>query len=497
MRMLAHVGEGPAAAQVVMVVLALLRWQWRTLRSLGAALLAGAVGGGGAPSALLLATLCLWPFSAGLVASASPPPTAPPLPSLASLLQRVRAGLPGLPSPPRAVRDTMDALLDLATSAASPTQAMSRAMQIMPPLNEDVTSADILRAYGYPAETHFLWTEDGYRLQLNRVAPPSGGGRRQPLLLAHGMQTASPCFLLTGKEKSLATMLYDAGYDVWLLNYRGTHYSTGHRNLSVNSEEFWKFSFHEHGVYDNPAVIDFVLERTGFPSLVYVSHSMGSTSFMIMASMRPEYNDKILAAHLMAPAGPLHHHRSPFVGVLQGLNNVTTALLDRLRLHHTMSLVYRLFRRLGSMLHSVPGVGALLYAFTYTIVGYNPQAEYYGFRRYDHGRKRNVEMYGSAVPPLYELSNIRAPVHLYLAHNDVLCADKDMEYLRSQFRNLASVQYAPDPKFNHMDFFAARTADRQVYLPMLKQMRRDADAPSPPADGGATADNALPDEDEA
>lgn len=82
-------------------------------------------------------------------------------------------------------------------------------------------------------------------------------------------------------------------------------------------------SIHEHGVFDNPAAIDEVLRRTGFPAVLYVGHSMGCSSFMIMAAQRPEYQRKVRAAFLMAPAGPLHHHRSPLVRLLYTVNNVT------------------------------------------------------------------------------------------------------------------------------------------------------------------------------
>jgi hypothetical protein len=55
-------------------------------------------------------------------------------------------------------------------------------------------------------------------------------------------------------------LLSDAGYDVWLGNFRGNRYSRGHLNATSNmnpdkDEHFWKFSIHELGKYDLPAMM--------------------------------------------------------------------------------------------------------------------------------------------------------------------------------------------------------------------------------------------------
>jgi pimeloyl-ACP methyl ester carboxylesterase len=74
---------------------------------------------------------------------------------------------------------------------------------------------------------------------------------------------------------------------------------------------FVHYSFHEMGVYDLPAVIDYVLKATGTQKLHYVGHSMGTTMFYVLLSERPQYNSKILAMFSLAPAAFLSHMTNP------------------------------------------------------------------------------------------------------------------------------------------------------------------------------------------
>ncbi|CAA9999153.1 unnamed protein product, partial [Nesidiocoris tenuis] len=54
-------------------------------------------------------------------------------------------------------------------------------------------------------------------------------------------------------------------------------------------------------MYDLSATIDLILKTTGFESLLYVGHSMGTSAFLVLLSERPEYNKKVRAAALLAP----------------------------------------------------------------------------------------------------------------------------------------------------------------------------------------------------
>lgn len=134
----------------------------------------------------------------------------------------------------------------------------------------------------------------------------------------------------------------DAGYDVFLANSRGNFYSRKHiyKNPDDPTSGFWDFSFYEMGIYDLPAVIDYVQKTTSNQKVYYIGHSQGilvirilntaywvltlfndtfitkgTTSLMTLLSEKPEYNEKIHIASLLAPVG-YTNHLDPFIKVL-------------------------------------------------------------------------------------------------------------------------------------------------------------------------------------
>jgi lysosomal acid lipase/cholesteryl ester hydrolase len=66
------------------------------------------------------------------------------------------------------------------------------------------------------------------------------------------------------------------------------------------------------GVYDLPAVIDYILHQTAQKNLYYVGHSMGSTMFYVLMSIKPEYNAKITHMVALAPVAFLRNAKSLF-----------------------------------------------------------------------------------------------------------------------------------------------------------------------------------------
>lgn len=163
-----------------------------------------------------------------------------------------------------------------------------------------------------------MTTDDKYILTLHRIARPGA----KPVLLVHGLEDTSSTWIVMGPESGLGYFLYANGYDVWMGNVRGNRYSKGHVKLNPNTDKsYWSFSWHEIGMYDLPAMIDGVLQKTGYQKLSYFGHSQGTTSFFVMASSRPEYNAKIHLMSALAPVAFMKHMKAPLMGIARmGMN---------------------------------------------------------------------------------------------------------------------------------------------------------------------------------
>lgn len=123
---------------------------------------------------------------------------------------------------------------------------------------------------------------------------------------------------------------------MWLGNARGTDPSQAHTLFDPKGKgqkKFWSYTWHEIGLYDISASIDHILSITNQKKINYLGHSQGAIALLVLLSMRPEYNNKINEATLLAPAAYLKNIRNPFFKIISDLYKPLKAAVAAMRIY--------------------------------------------------------------------------------------------------------------------------------------------------------------------
>ncbi|XP_008548034.2 lipase 3-like [Microplitis demolitor] len=308
-------------------------------------------------------------------------------------------------------------------------------------VNKLKTFIDLVEESGYVGEEHEVKTEDGYELIVHRIS----GGPLNPvrfgkpvILLLHGLMGASDVWVLRGPAQDIAYLLVDQDYDVWAINVRGNYYSTLHMNITSNST-YWNFSWHENGMYDVPATINYILSLTNQKKLSLIGHSMGGTEILVLLSTRPEFNNKVNIAITWAPAATVTHDIPGFFPnfVFQHANEVTSSIL-RIKDHYPQ----------GTSLK--------------TILHYGQVFASRRFQQYDYGKMINLIKYNDIKPPEYLLSRITTPVIIYYARDDRLVTKEDVNLLLTKIPT-AIAKEVPSDDFGHLGFIISKNTKSLIY----------------------------------
>uniref|UniRef100_A0A1B6LG62 Uncharacterized protein n=2 Tax=Graphocephala atropunctata TaxID=36148 RepID=A0A1B6LG62_9HEMI len=100
---------------------------------------------------------------------------------------------------------------------------------------------------------------------------------------------------------------------------------------------------------------------------------------------------------------------------------------------------------------------------TKTLVHYAQEIKSRMFQKYDYGAERNIILYNSTTPPLYNLSQVTVPVSLHYGDNDLLASPTDVSTLFSQLKSAVGMFRVNLSSFNHLDFLWGRDARSLVY----------------------------------
>eukprot|EP00211_Chloroparvula_japonica_P006301 CAMPEP_0119120156 /NCGR_PEP_ID=MMETSP1310-20130426/1324_1 /TAXON_ID=464262 /ORGANISM="Genus nov. species nov., Strain RCC2339" /LENGTH=422 /DNA_ID=CAMNT_0007109621 /DNA_START=102 /DNA_END=1370 /DNA_ORIENTATION=- len=355
---------------------------------------------------------------------------------------------------------------------------------------------EIIEGYGYPVEQHTVVTEDSYVLTVFRIPYGKEGspGPRPAVFLQHGLLDWSFGWIVNQPIQSLAYILADNGYDVWMGNNRGTTYSRNHLKYTTKDREFWSFTYDQFARYDLPAMLSYVTQETGNSHVSYIGHSQGTTQMFAALS---EEGPVASMLDLFIGLGPVTTVPNMEVELIQLLaeKRLPDALL-LLGLYQfpgpSPSCLSKLFADFCAVCPGccsnliMAGCGRNVGAFNDTrlqVVGSHEPGETSTlnmnhwaqavrnptFRKYDFGPIYNREFYGSPDPPVYDLGKIppQLPIALFWGGKDKLADPTDVATLTSQLP-VPPVFDMEIPQYAHLDFIWAIDAYQVMYPQILE-----------------------------
>ncbi|EDV32372.2 uncharacterized protein Dana_GF15803 [Drosophila ananassae] len=356
---------------------------------------------------------------------------------------------------------------------------------------------DLIKKYDYPVETHKILAKDGFVLTAHRI-PKQGG---QPVLMVHGLFDSSSAYAILGPKKSLSFLLSDLGYDVWMLNTRGNRYSRKHKRFHRYQPQFWDFSFHELGIYDIPAAIDYVLGRSkDFQQVHYIGHSQGTTSFFVMGSERPSYMKKVKLMTALAPVAYFDFIENPIALTFAKYVPTLAKLAKTFGIHELppenevwRKLVYQIcsFAFRNTCIYFMFEIMGIDYqqfnsSLTPLFLGHTPAGssvksiEHYaqqihsgGFYKFNYNNIwENRRRHGSDIPTQYNVASVDCKVALYYGKNDRLTSVKDVQRLRDALPNVVHENLLESERFNHINFIWGNDVKTMLYDEVIEVMQK-------------------------
>ncbi|KAL5581777.1 hypothetical protein UlMin_014219 [Ulmus minor] len=326
---------------------------------------------------------------------------------------------------------------------------------------------------------HSMVEKQGYMYILGTQRFPEGNswkkaGNRIPVLLEHSL-----LMLLLPPHQSLAFLLADNGFDVWIANACVTKYSRGHVSLSPHDKPYWTWTWDELVAYDFPATIHYVHDQTG-QKLHYVGHSLGPL-IALAAFSRHQLMDMLRSAALLCSIAHVSHIASPFTR-----NAVNSNLAE---LSDIAKVLESYCKKPGVNCYLKPSIVDAFLAnepqptTTKNMIHLSQSVKFdYEFIRdgmikmFDYGDKdQNMKYYGQPHPPAYDMTNIPNDFPLFLSYGDAdtISDRKDVHLLLKSLKgndgDKLVVLHIDD--YAHANFVMGGNAKQVVYDTLMAFLR--------------------------
>ncbi|XP_017770544.1 PREDICTED: gastric triacylglycerol lipase-like [Nicrophorus vespilloides] len=372
-------------------------------------------------------------------------------------------------------------------------------------LSQNVT--DMICGFGYPVQNMTVQTKDGYILDLIRI--PGDVNYRQEfeqkqrqerevvtgkpaVVLMHGLLSSCEDFVIGGPSEGLAFVLANRGFDVFLANSRGSMYARKHTTLNPEKDAaFWRFSFEEIGTKDLPVIIDEILKVTQQNQVQYIGHMQGSTSFYVLASEKPEYNQKIEKMVSLGPVAFMKYSTNEMLNLIAEKQQSKSWQMKNLgvnEFHPSTDFVasagqqdcmsreinervcqnpYFLingfesaYLNMTTIQRYVPRLPAG--SSTKEVLHFTQLIKTGRFEKYSNGGQASVEE--------YDLTKVTVPVSIVYTPNDKISAEQDVKQLISKLPNVVD-HIKIDQLTNNLDLLFSENVQSVVYSNVLNVLK--------------------------
>ncbi|CAF3996256.1 unnamed protein product [Adineta steineri] len=381
--------------------------------------------------------------------------------------------------------------------AASPIQ------KVDPECDYNITQ--LIESKGYKCEEHKVTTKDGYILGVFRIPHGRNGSSSttgRPVLLQHGLLDAATTWVMNFPDQSLAFILADIGYDVWLGNMRGNRYSRAHTKYNPNhDEQFWNFSWDDMARDDLPSMIYYILNVTQHTQIGYIGHSQGTLiAFAEFGNLNNNLQNNVSFYASLAPIAHVGHQKTPLKyldtdskelerywhklfgrneflpasNILKWLSKYACAefFVDRLICENMLFIIGGPdTKNMNSSRMSVYASHGPSGTSVQNMVHFMQCGRSNQFQAYDYGSpEKNQQHYNQTTPPLYSIRSMKVPTAIFWGGVDWLADPVDVAYVFDNIPNLVYEKYIPN--YNHFDFVWAITANKIIYQDLINIMQK-------------------------
>lgn len=422
----------------------------------------------------------------------------------------------------------------------------------------------MIRRAGFKFENYYALSEDGYMTQLIRIINPLADAqylKRPPVMIQHGQTTNSKNFVYQsniqhfpmrypnekesqheldfwskpGEEakkevegpkyssnRSLALMLANNGFDVWLASVRGvdannmgyirsvTRETVNSRrdqkkNMTKSEDElllertkksYWSFTLDDQITHETPSQILTILNVTGTNKITLIGYSNTALTTFAMLSIRHDIAHYVDTYISLAPTVYYNKLSGWFKWFMEGLMLVFPKKIDAnlfinlkvakfiryvaLNLCKSQSIRYSVCKFVLDVFFGdssqfrtqleLPFFGHLIRPTTWKCLAQHLQiVRTHKLRKYDYGFLENKHIYGQVEPPEYKLSDINPNVRVALVSGEKDCwaNQATLDKVRRELPSKPVLDLVL-PDYNHLDLTGAYDVDVQVNLPLLK-----------------------------